>query len=112
MANGNPKDQWTLRKGLCPGEKWALCRHLVELVEVVRHEPEYDVWKVRVLGPITMNADGSERSEVVPPFDVRGAALRHRGSVYAAAGTSGIQVVNLRRTTKNSISFAIDWRQD
>lgn len=75
-----PKDEWTLQKGIAPGAKLALYRYLVECLELVRSEPTYDVWRVKVLGPITMNADGIELAEPVP-------VLLWRGQPYDTKGT-------------------------
>lgn len=65
-AKNGPRDEWTLQKGIAPGTKLALCRHLVECIEIVHSETTYDVWRVRVLGPITMAADGTALAETVP----------------------------------------------
>lgn len=80
-AKSAPKNEWTLQKGIAPGAQLALGRHLVGCIEIVRAEATYDVWRVKVLGPITMMADGEPLlpKETVPP-------LLWLGEVYDTGG--------------------------
>lgn len=67
-ARNCPKDEWTIsnRVPVSAGMHVSLSHHRVEILEILRREPTYDVVRVRVLGPITMDRNGVTLASMPP----------------------------------------------